>query len=129
MPDTRAHRGPHPKDHRCLVFHTFEVCDPVQAETYEIDGVPVSNFVLPGWFTRGDAAGTRNDFLGRPVPGELLPSFTMAPGGYLCYWDPRRENDHWHAVFDDGDAEAERRLAARTATPLGRGSRRRHGRG
>ena len=29
------------------MFHWYEVCDAVQSEYYKIDGVPVSNFVLP----------------------------------------------------------------------------------
>jgi hypothetical protein len=119
-------QGPSPHDHRHLVFHTFEVCDPVQAEYYEIEGVKVSNFVLPGWFTRGDAAGVRNDFLGRPEPGATLPSFSMSPGGYLCFWDPLREGDKWHSMMRDGDAVAAKRLAVKAKAGLGRGVRRRH---
>ena len=119
-------QGPHPHDHRCMVFHTFEVCDPVQSESYEIDGVIVSNFVLPGWYTKGDAAGVRNDFLGRRTPGEVLPSFAMAPGGYLCFWDPRREGDHWHSLMTEGDEVAAQRLAAKRRAGLGRGVRRQH---
>jgi hypothetical protein len=38
--------GPHPSEERD-VFHWYEMCDAVQDETYEIDGVEVSNFVLP----------------------------------------------------------------------------------
>lgn len=119
-------QGPHPHDRRFQVFHTFEVCDPVQSESYQIDGVAVSNFVLPGWFTHGDAAGVRNDFLGRPVPGEVLRSFTMAPGGYLCYWDPRHEGDHWQSGMAPDDAVATTRLAAKRRAGLGRSVRRQH---
>jgi hypothetical protein len=31
----------------------FDPCDPVQGERYAIDGVLVSDFVLPGWFLQG----------------------------------------------------------------------------
>src|SRR5215471_5639850 len=34
--------GPHPEEDRD-VYHWFEVCDPVQDEKYEIDGITVSN--------------------------------------------------------------------------------------
>jgi len=40
------------------------MCDAVQAETYKIDGVEVSNFVLPLYFTGSEEVGGRNDFLG-----------------------------------------------------------------
>lgn len=119
-------QGPHPHNRSFMVFHTFEVCDPVQNESYVIDGVTVSNFVLPGWFTRGDAAGVRNDFLGRSEAGMVLPSFTMAPGGYLCFWDPKREGHHWTSEMAPGDEVAEKRLAAKRKTGLGRGMRRQH---
>lgn len=39
--------GPHPAQRERTVFHWYEMCDAVQAESYEIDGVEVSNFVLP----------------------------------------------------------------------------------
>src|SRR5215471_1139713 len=46
--------GPHPKHPGRDVFHWYEMCDAVQDESYEIDGVQVSNFVLPLYFTGGD---------------------------------------------------------------------------
>lgn len=39
--------GPNPEDRRRNVFHWFEMCDAVQDESYEVDGVKVSNFVFP----------------------------------------------------------------------------------
>ncbi|MBI3781042.1 MAG: hypothetical protein HY278_08315, partial [candidate division NC10 bacterium] len=44
-------QGPHPLDPKKYVFHWYEMCDAVQAETYRIDGVEVSNFLLPLYFT------------------------------------------------------------------------------
>jgi len=117
-------QGPHPHDHRHLVFHMFELCDAVQAESYELDGVRVSNFVLPGYFARATVPGARNDFVGRPVRGELLAPFGIAPGGYLCFYDGRRRGDKWTSVMADGDAVAAQRLAAKTGAKLGRVSRR-----
>jgi len=46
-------QGPHPVDVKRTVFHWYEMCDAVQAESYDIDGVKVSNFVLPLYFTGG----------------------------------------------------------------------------
>ena len=65
-------QGPHPTDHRRLVFHQFELCDAVSGEYYELEGVKVQNFVLPGWFSRKVIKGSRNDFLGRPRSGQSL---------------------------------------------------------
>jgi hypothetical protein len=104
--------GPHPKEARD-VFHWYEMCDAVQAESYEIDGVLVSNFVLPLYFTGTrdfDEIGTRNDFLGRSHDGETLRSFGINPGGYIGFFDPK--TGQHETVVDDALAAA--RLAAKS---------------
>lgn len=101
-------QGPHPADTKRTVFHWYEMCDAVQAETYEIDGVNVSNFVLPLYFTGGEEKGGRNDFLGRAYQGKTLRSFGVNPGGYVGYFDPEKGD---HDTFSiDGDRVAARRL-------------------
>jgi len=100
-------RGPHPTEERD-VFHWYEMCDAVQAETYEIDHVKVSNFVLPLYFTSGDEVGGRNDFLGRSYDGETLQSFGVNPGGYIGFFDPQIQDHETFTMKDD--AEATRRM-------------------
>lgn len=80
--------GPHPSKPNKNVFHWYEMCDAVQSESYEIDHVKVSNFVLPLYFTGGDELGGRNDFLGKSYGGKTLKSFGINPGGYIGYFDP-----------------------------------------
>jgi hypothetical protein len=80
--------GPHPKQRGRDVFHWREMCDAVQAERYVIDGVAVSNFVLPLYFTRREEIGSRNDFLGGLHAGRSLRSFGVNPGGYVGFYDP-----------------------------------------
>lgn len=64
-------------------FAVTEVCDPVQDDAYLLDGVPVSNFVLPSWYVD---KGAPYDFLGLTrSAGELRP------GGYLSYY----QGDGW----------------------------------
>src|SRR5262245_667719 len=100
--------GPHPGDRRRHVFHWYEMCDAVQAETYEIDGIEVSNFVLPLYFTREDEIGARNDFLGRCYDGKPLRSFGVNPGGYVGFYDPQKRA---YVTFSmKGDGLAARRL-------------------
>ena len=65
------------------LFHTYEVCDAVERSEYEIDGIAISNFVTPSYFKPGNAAGTRNDFLGIGVD-----SFGVIPGSHLGTIDP-----------------------------------------
>jgi hypothetical protein len=81
--------GPHPKQRGRDVFHWYEMCDAVQDERYEIDGIALSNFVLPLYFTGGDEIGGRNDFLGRAHGGQTLRSFGVNPGGYVGFFDPK----------------------------------------
>lgn len=85
--------GPHPNDARRTVFHWFEMCDAVQADVYEIDGIQVSNFVLPLYFSESEEKGSRNDFLGRQHNGKTLPSFGVNPGGYVGFFDPKKGKD------------------------------------
>jgi hypothetical protein len=100
--------GPHPAEPRRDVFHWYEMCDAVQTETYEVDGVEVSNFILPLYFTGGDELGGRNDFLGRKHNGKTLRSFGVNPGGYVGYFDPQIGD---HGTFNiEGDGLAMRRL-------------------
>lgn len=101
--------GPHPKKPKHTVFHWFEMCDAVQDETYEIDGIEVSNFVLPLYFTEGNEAGSRNDFLGTENKGKTLRSFGVNAGGYIGFYDPAMNDHDTFAI--EGDAKAARRLA------------------
>ena len=99
--------GPHPDDPNRWVLHWYEMCDAVQDELYDIDGVAVSNFVLPRYFTPGEQTGGRNDFLGAQHAGGGLSSFGVNPGGYVGFLDPATgQMDTWSAP---GDAQAERR--------------------
>ncbi len=97
--------GPHPdrKEGGRMVFHWYEMCDAVQAESYEIHGVPVSNFVLPLYFTVGIEAGSRNDFLSKMQSnGRRLSPFGINPGGYIGYYDP--DTKKHETCFADEDA-------------------------
>jgi len=104
-------RGPHPRDHRRNVYHWHEMCDAVQDESYEIDGIEVSNFVLPLYFTEDNEPGSRNDFLGTKykLPGNStsssLPSFGINPGGYIGFYDPVKKQ-HITEMGPDIDAQA-----------------------
>lgn len=112
-------KGPDPRDRRRHVFHWFEMCDAVQAETYSIDGVEVSNFVLPLYFTPDEQRGGRNDFLGTlNRGGETLASFSVNPGGYIGFYDPRVGKD----VQFDADELAQRRRAIKARAGIGRGN-------
>jgi hypothetical protein len=100
--------GPHPANPKQDVFHWYEMCDAVQAESYQIDGVGVSNFVLPLYFTGSEELGGRNDFLGRAHDGKTLRSFGVNPGGYIGFFNPQTGDSE--TFSRKGDAEAEERM-------------------
>src|SRR5579871_4894983 len=75
------------------VSYLVEVCDPVVIYSYDIDGVPVSDFVLPSFYeptAKGpvDFAG----FLSRPL--------TVPSGCYISWLDPT--DFKWHELQPDG---------------------------
>jgi hypothetical protein len=102
--------GPHPEYPRLQVFHWYEMCDAVQDETYEIDGVEVSNFILPLYFTTNEEQGSRNDFLGR-LPA--LQSFGVSAGGYIGFFDPSTGRSDMY------DADMRARVRARIKEQAG----------
>ena len=93
--------GPHPGDPDLEVFHWYEMCDAVQNETYKVDGIEVSNFLLPLYFTADPEAGGRNDFLGRKRKGQALRSFGINPGGYIGFYNPATQQDEVHSLRND----------------------------
>jgi hypothetical protein len=59
--------------------YAYEVCDPVEEDTFMVDGIPMSNFVHPSWFEPfKHPPGTKFDNLGR-----LKAPFSMTKGGYV----------------------------------------------
>jgi hypothetical protein len=95
--------GPHPAEDR-IVFHWFEMCDAVQAESYDFDGSAVSNFLLPLYFTGTrdvDEVGARNDFLGRSYGSQTLKSFGINPGGYIGFFDPQLGEHDTYSIRGD----------------------------
>ena len=85
------------------VYYDLEVCDPTQGDTYNVDGVVVSNFVTKWYFNMaGGPAGRTTNFLNLS-----LGQFEARPGGYFQYED----DSGAHQV--DGSKVDERRRAAR----------------
>jgi hypothetical protein len=74
-------------------FYAWESCDAVEADGlgYEIDGVPVSDFVTPHWF--GHGAG-QVDF-----KNHVTKPFQLASGGYISVFDPAASKG-WQQVTD-----------------------------
>jgi hypothetical protein len=113
-------QGPHPEEPKRLVYHWFEMCDAVQDESYEIDGIEVSNFVLPLYFTPDNESGSRNDFLGTKNKGKTLESFGVNKGGYIGFFDPEKKKDDYFYGRRGMDARARKRFSIKTGAGFGR---------
>ncbi|HVY32032.1 MAG TPA: hypothetical protein VHB79_36100 [Polyangiaceae bacterium] len=91
--------GPDPKkpnDSNSVVLRPYEVCDPVQADSYEIDDIAVSNFVTPLYFAQLDhPVLTQTNYLNLK-----LERFGVRPGGYFSYYDLAANN--WSDVYGEG---------------------------
>ena len=57
--------------------YAYEMCDPVEEDTFLVDGIPMSNFLHPSWFEPfKHPPGTKFDHLGL-----LTKPFSMTKGG------------------------------------------------
>jgi hypothetical protein len=58
-----------------LQICAYEVCDPVERSTFNVNGLAMTNFVLPGWFH--NYRQPKYDYL-----GQCQNPFEILPGGY-----------------------------------------------
>jgi hypothetical protein len=95
--------GRHPKDARKKAALWLEACDAVQDQSYKLDGVEVSDFVLPLYFTPIEEKNGQNNFMkDKPVK-----SFGVTSGGYIGYYDFDLKSDQtW---FPEDDERARKR--------------------
>jgi hypothetical protein len=110
--------APNPKNPKGVALRAYEVCDPVQADSYDIDGVAVSNFVTPLYFANlPSPTTTRTNYLNNG-----LDRFGVRPGGYFSYFDLSTRK--WNDVFGQG---AEARTKAKEMMGIARRMRRHAG--
>jgi hypothetical protein len=100
---------------RLWVYHTpsgdrvrvlIEACDPPEAKDYLVDGIPVSDFVLPAYYRhhKQHVQLTHLNVEMQPTPAGLQ----LAPGGYVSWVDG---NGHWsQATWFRGSAPSTRQL-------------------
>lgn len=81
-------------DYQDGTLYAVEGGDPVEADTYLIDGVKVSNFITPAWFDRNHPIDAKFDWLGR-----LSEPFSMTPQGYLIYMRGSGEQQRYGFKF------------------------------
>ena len=96
--------------------YAVELCDPVQEDAYELDGVAVSNFVTKRYFDYLAPPNTRFDHMGK-----LTEPFSMSPGGCVMIQRSGNVRHHWGRRFPDWQKRVKKHPAARTAKRMGQG--------
>jgi hypothetical protein len=89
--------------------YSLEVCDPVEAPTYTVSGVSVSNFVTPSWFDPLAAETAQFDKL-----GQLTAGFSVLPHGYMVYSTAGEKHQIFGTGFPDWRKEMKTGPLART---------------
>ena len=84
-----------------------ELCDPVQAQTYKIDGVSVSNFVYPEFFDPTPYDRTF-DYM-----GNVREPFSCTEGGYFVYQESGEEHQYFSSSVPDWQKELRTSTVAR----------------
>jgi len=86
--------------------YAYEACDPVEEDTFMVDGLQMSNFVHPSWFEPfKHPKGTKFDHLGK-----LTKPFGMTEGGYVII---KRDG---HVVEHFGSPAKRKRFAKENRT-------------
>jgi hypothetical protein len=92
----------------------YEACDPVEGDSYLIDGVAVSDFVTPAWYDP-NLLGRRHWLDNGTVAG----AFELAPGGYVVRrWPDGSEDQEFGATANRAYINAKRHELGRTARRL-----------
>jgi len=97
--------------------YSFEVCDPVEAPSYVVSGVSVSNFVTPSWFDPLAPSGAQFDKL-----GHLTAPFTIVKGGYVVYESAGQQQQKYGDDFPGWRKEMKGGPMARTRRRLAQAS-------
>jgi hypothetical protein len=98
--------------------YSFEVCDPVEAPTYTVKDVSVSNFVAPCWFDPLSAKSAQFDKLGC-----LTAPFSILKGGYVVYESAGKEHQKFGDEFPQWRRDMKSGPLARTRLRLTQAAR------
>jgi hypothetical protein len=83
--------SPNPADNNKTVSFLVQIADPVESaeNAYQIDGILVSDFVTPAFYSTSSANGARVSFT-----GAAKDPFRIMKGGYMSWQVP--ETKEWH---------------------------------
>ena len=101
--------------------YAYEMSDPVEEDTFLVDGIQMSNFVHPSWFEPfKHPSGTKYDHLGL-----LKAPFSMTKGGYVIIKKNGKVTQKYGSKAKEIRFKKEDRLGHRSEyrKPLGKGFR------
>lgn len=84
------------------VHYLLEVCDPPEATSYEVGGVKLSDFLLPGWYRTSPLVAPAYSHAG----GCTAPR-QVADGGYVSF---ANDDSVWWQVFNQNGSLSVRKL-------------------
>ena len=90
--------------------YAYEMSDPVEEDTFLVDGIQMSNFVHPSWFEPfKHPPGTKYDHLGL-----LTKPFSMTKGGYVIVKKKGKVNQEYGSKAKEKRFAKEDRLNHRS---------------
>ncbi len=89
-------------------LYAIELCDPVENDSYEINGVGLSDFVFPAYFNPWAAPEVQLDFLNL-----VRKPFEVRPGGYAIVMNQGSVHQVWGAEYPVWKRISKRHAAAR----------------
>lgn len=97
--------------------YAYEMSDPVEEDTFLVDGIEMSNFVHPSWFEPfKHPAGTKFDHL-----GVLKKPFSMSKGGYTIIKKKGKVSEVFASRAKEKDFDKEDRRGHRSEFRKSRG--------
>jgi len=90
--------------------YAYEMCDPVEEDTFLVDGIEMSKFLHPSWFEPfKHPPGTKYDHLGL-----LKKPFSMTKGGYVIIKKKGKVSEHFASKAKEKRFAKEDRLGHRS---------------
>ena len=97
--------------------YSFEVCDPVEAPSYTVNGVSVCNFVTPAWFDPMAPATAQFDKM-----RQLTKPLSILRSGYVVYESGGQEHQEFGEAFPEWRKQMKAGPAARARRRLNQAS-------
>jgi hypothetical protein len=91
--------SPEPVNSLSRVTYLVEVCDPCETQSYEVNGIQLSDFITSHYYDPNGATGVQYSFR-----GAIKAPHTVLEGGYVSFGNP--VDNHWYQIIvQDGQIQ------------------------